>query len=37
MTLNPYYYDELPITGMDEEILAGVMAILLGVLGVVDL
>ena len=35
MTLNPYYYDELPITGMDEEILAGVMAILLGVLGVV--
>ena len=35
MTLNPYYYDELPITGMDEEILATVMAILLGVLGVV--
>lgn len=35
MTLNPYYYDELPITGMDEEILAGVMAILLGVVGVV--
>ena len=35
MTLNPYYYDELPITGMDEEVLATVMAILLGVLGVV--
>lgn len=35
MTLNPYYYDELPITGMDEEVLARVMAILLGVLGVV--
>ena len=35
MTLNPYYYDELPITGMDEEILTTVMAILLGVLGVV--
>ena len=35
MTLNPYYYDELPITGMDEEILATVMAILMGVVGVV--
>ena len=35
MTLNPYYYDELPITGMDEEVLATVMAIMLGVLGVV--
>ena len=35
MTLNPYYYDELPITGMDEEVLTTVMAILLGVLGVV--
>ena len=35
MTLNPYYYDELPIMGMDEEVLATVMAILLGVLGVV--
>ena len=35
MTLNPYYYDELPVTGMDEEVLARVMAILLGVLGVV--
>lgn len=35
MTLNPYYYDELPITGMDEEILTTVMAILMGVVGVV--
>ena len=35
MTLNPYNYDELPITGMDEEVLATVMAIMLGVLGVV--
>ena len=35
MSLNPYYYDELPITGMDEEILTTVMAILLGVGGVV--
>ena len=35
MTLNPYYYDELPITGVDEEILTTVMAIMLGVLGVV--
>lgn len=35
MTLNPYYYAELPITGMDEEVLATVMAILLGVLCVV--
>ena len=33
--MNPYYYDELPVTGMDEEILATVMAVLLGVLGVV--
>ena len=33
--MNPYYYDELPITGMDEEILTTVMAILMGVLGVV--
>ena len=33
--MNPYYYNELPITGMDEEVLARVMAILLGVLGVV--
>ena len=35
MPLNPYYNDELPITGMDEEILATVMAILMGVVGVV--
>ena len=33
--MNPYYYNELPVTGMDEEVLATVMAILLGVLGVV--
>ena len=33
--MNPYYYNELPVTGMDEEVLARVMAILLGVLGVV--
>ena len=31
----PYYYNELPVTGMDEEVLATVMAILLGVLCVV--
>ena len=33
--MNSYYYNELPVTGMDEEVLARVMAILLGVLGVV--
>ena len=33
--MNPYYYNELPVTGMDEEVLATVMAIMLGVLGVV--
>ena len=33
--MNPYYYDELPITGVDEEILTTVMAILMGVVGVV--
>ena len=33
--MNPYYYNELPVTGMDEEVLARVMAILLGVVGVV--
>ena len=33
--MNPYYFDDLPITGADEEILTTVMVILLGVLGVV--
>ena len=33
--MNPYSYDDLPITGADEEILTTVMVILLGVLGVV--
>ena len=33
--MNSYYYNELPVTGMDEEVLARVMAILLGVVGVV--
>ena len=35
--MNPYYYNELPVTGMDEEVLATVMAILMGVVGVVRL
>ncbi len=35
MTMNPYYFDDLPITGADEEILTTVMVILLGILGVV--
>lgn len=33
--MNPYYYDELPITGADEEMLMAFLVILLGVLGVV--
>ena len=33
--MNPYYFDDLPITGADEEILTTVMVILLGILGVV--
>lgn len=33
--MNPYYYDELPITGADEEMMMSVLLILLGVLAVV--
>ena len=32
--MNPYYYDELPITGADEEMMMSVLLILLGVLAV---
>ena len=33
--MNPYYYDELPVTGADEEMMMSVLLILLGVLAVV--
>ena len=32
--MNPYYYDELPVTGADEEMMMSVLLILLGVLAV---
>ena len=32
--MNPYYYNELPVTGADEEMMMSVLLILLGVLAV---
>lgn len=33
--MNPYYYDDLPITGAEEEMLMTILVIMLGVLGVI--